>query len=219
MNTKALVLCDDYWHPAKTPRAGLQHLAGAASDIAFDWMEDARDWPALRIRDYPLIVLVKSNNVSAHDEARWMTEDVQAALVTYVRQGGGLLAVHSGTAGYKEAPALRALLGGVFDMHPPQCKVTIAPCEVNACTAGVESFTVQDEHYFMLMEDAPVDVFLKSTSEHGEQPAGWLRTEDRGRVVVLTPGHNVDVWLHPQFQMLLRNAMKVCAGAPLPWLI
>jgi type 1 glutamine amidotransferase len=218
MNAKILVLCDDYWHPAKTPRAGLQKLAGDAREIAFDWMEDAKDWPALHFRDYPLIILTKSNNVSSQDKTYWMSDGVQTALVDYVRQGGGLLAIHSGTAEYKETPALRALLGGVFDMHPPQCMVTISPCKTNGLTSGIEPFTVKDEHYFMLMEDVPADVFLTSTSEHGEQPAGWQRTEGKGRVVVLTPGHNVEVWLHPQFQTLLRNAMIACAGAPLPWL-
>lgn len=218
MNAKILVLCDDFWHPAKTPRAGLNELAGEKQDEAFDWMEDARDWPALHIHDHPLIILVKSNEVSSSDDTKWMTDEVQSALLDYVREGGGLLAIHSGTAKYKDAPALRALLGGVFDMHPPQCMVTIAPREGHALTAGAQPFSVKDEHYFMLMDDVSADVFLTSTSEHGEQPAGWQRAEGKGRVVVLTPGHNVEVWLHPQFQTLLRNAMKACAGESLAWL-
>jgi type 1 glutamine amidotransferase len=181
-------------------------------------MEDARDWPALRIHDYPLIILTKSNNVSSTDETRWMTDEIQAALLAYVQHGGGLLAVHSGTAGYKETPVLSALLGGVFDHHPKQCMVTVEPVGADALTAGVAPFTLKDEHYFMAMGDAPVDVFLKSTSEHGEQPAGWQRAEGKGRVIVLTPGHTLEVWVHPNFQMLLRNAAKACTSAPLPWL-
>lgn len=218
MNSKALVLCDDYWHPAKTPRAGLSALAGEKSEEAFDWMEDAHAWPALRIFDYPLIILTKSNNVSAADKTNWMTDAVQSALLGYVQQGGGLLVVHSGTADYKDAPVLRALLGGVFDHHPPQCMVTLESMADNELTKGATSFTVKDEHYFMLMGDAPVDVFLKSVSEHGEQPAGWQRSEVKGRVVVLTPGHNVEVWLHPSYQALLRNAARACASVTLPWL-
>jgi len=218
MNTKALVLCDDYWHPAKTPRAGLNALAGGKADEAFDWMEDAHAWPALRIHDYPLIILTKANEMSSSDRSPWMTNEVQSELLVYVQQGGGLLAVHSGTAEYKETPVLRALLGGVFDRHPLQCMVTIEPTADNELTRGATSFTVKDEHYFMLMGDAQVEVFLKSVSEHGEQPAGWRRPEGKGRVVVLTPGHNVEVWLHPGYQALLRNAAGACASVPLPWL-
>jgi len=41
--------------------------------------------------------------------------------------------------------------------------------------------------------------------------AGYVRTQGRGRVCVLTPGHNLPVWLNPQFQKLLTNALNWCA--------
>jgi type 1 glutamine amidotransferase len=119
--------------------------------------------------------------------------------------------VHSGSAGYKETPVLRALMGGVFDHHPPQCEVTVEPVEGHPLTAGSAPFTVKDEHYHMLLDDAGADLFLTTTSEHGTQPGGWTRTEGAGRVCMLTPGHNVEVWLEPSFQILLGNALRWCA--------
>jgi type 1 glutamine amidotransferase len=53
-------------------------------------------------------------------------------------------------------------------------------------------------------------VFMTTSSEHGTQPAGWTRTEGEGRVCVLSPGHNAEVWLHPSFQALLRSALLWC---------
>lgn len=44
------------------------------------------------------------------------------------------------------------------------------------------------------------------------QQGGWWREEGDGRVCVLTPGHNAEVWVHPEFQTLLRNALLWCAG-------
>ena len=38
----------------------------------------------------------------------------QPAFRDYVRQGNGLLVIHSGSAEYRDTPVLRALLGGVF---------------------------------------------------------------------------------------------------------
>ena len=46
---------------------------------------------------------------------------------------------------------------------------------------------------------------------HGTQPGGWTRQEGAGRVAVLTPGHNVEVWLHPSYQTLIGNALRWCA--------
>lgn len=205
---QTLVLCDDYWHPARVPRAGL----GALKDrgFTFDWLEDAREWSAERMAAYPLVILTKSNNISSADQTNWMTDEVQAAFAEYVRTGHGLLAIHSGTAGYQETPILRNLLGGVFTHHPEQCAVTMEPQGSHPLTTDIPAFTLKDEHYFMSMYDPQVDVFLKTVSEHGEQPAGWSRTEGDGRVAVLTPGHNQEVWLHPSFQALLLNVLCWC---------
>lgn len=205
-----LVLCDDKWHPAATPRRGLGALA--TNDFTFDWIENAHDWSAERMAAYELVILTKSNNVSATDTTHWMTDATQQAFVDYVAQGGGLLAIHSGTAEYREATTLRKLLGGVFTHHPKQCPVTVAPIAGHPLVAGSTAFTLKDEHYFMEIGDDGIDIFLTSGSEHGEQPAGWTRQQGRGRVCVLTPGHNVEIWLEPAYQTLITNALHWCAG-------
>jgi type 1 glutamine amidotransferase len=120
------------------------------------------------------------------------------------------LAVHSGTV-CAELPVLRSLIGGAFIRHPKQCPVTVEPQEGHPLTAGSTPFTCVDEHYVMELDDTQADVFLTTTSEHGSQPGGWTRTEGKGRVCVLTPGHNVEVWLHPSFQTLLHNALRWCS--------
>ena len=118
--------------------------------------------------------------------------------------------VHSGTIGYGEMPGLLGLIGGVFVQHPPQCEVTITPQGEHPIVLNVEPFTVMDEHYFMQTNDLQEHHFLSTTSVHGVQSGGWLRDEGDGRVCVLTPGHNVEVWLHPEFQTLLGNALRWC---------
>jgi type 1 glutamine amidotransferase len=206
---RTLVLCDDYWHPARTARAGLAPLSDAGFE--FDWIENAGEWSAQRMAEYPLVVLTKANNVSSTDQRPWVTEDVEAAFLDYVRKGNGLLAVHSGSAGYQQAPVLRGLLGGVFLQHPPQCPVTVQPHEGHPLTAGSAPFTQVDEHYFMALDDARAEVFLTTTSERGVQPAGWTRSEGLGRVCLLSPGHNLEVWAHPCYQALLRNGLRWCS--------
>jgi type 1 glutamine amidotransferase len=208
---RALVLCDDYYHPAPVAREGLDTLQ-AEGAFEFDWIEDAGEWSAEKMAGYPVVVFVKSNNVSAADRTEWMTPEVENAFLEYVRAGKGLLVMHSGSAGYKETPVLRALMGGVFDHHPKQCPVTVEPQEGHPLTAGSAPFTAVDEHYFMLLDDAEADVFLTTISEHGSQPGGWTRTEGAGRVCMLTPGHNVEVWVEPAYQILIRNALRWCSS-------
>lgn len=207
---RILVVCDDRWHPAAVARQGLASFAESGFEL--DWVEDAGEWSAERMGTYPAVIFAKANHVSAADTTPWMTEKIEAAFVDYVRNGKGLLVVHAGTAGYQDAAMLRGLMGGVFDRHPAQCEVTITPLEGHPLAAGSVPFTMRDEHYFMLVDDPGVDHFVTTSSEHGVQSGGWRRTEGNGRVCVLTPGHNVDVWLHPSYQTLLRNGLRWCLG-------
>jgi type 1 glutamine amidotransferase len=208
---KALVLCDDFWHPARVPREGLAALGDCG--YTFDFIENAADWSAEKMNAYPLVIFSKSNNVTATDPRTWMSEATEQAFEQYVRAGGGLLVVHSGAAGYEQTPTLRRLMGGVFTHHPPQCDVTITPVAgaAPALTAGVTPFTVKDEHYHMTFEDPQAVIFMHTTSEHGRQPGGWTRSVGAGHVCMLTPGHNLEVWMAPAYQTLLRNSMRWCS--------
>jgi type 1 glutamine amidotransferase len=204
-----LVLCDDRWHPASTPRQGLAPLEG--QDFAFDYLEDARGWSPERMVSYPVTILTKSNDTTAADHTPWMTPEAELAFRDYVRGGGGLLVIHSGSASYKEQRTLRSLIGGVFDHHPPQCDVTVEPSAGHPLAASVTPFTARDEHYMMELDAADAEIFLTTRSQHGAQPGGWTRAEGAGRVCLLTPGHNLEVWLHPAYQALLASALRWCA--------
>lgn len=206
---RVLVICDDPWHPAATIRAGLQALDG---EYSFDWIERTEDWSAERMAEYPVVLLAKSNTMSATDPSPWITEEIQGAFRSYVQRGNGLLAIHGGTAGYTDVSTLRDVLGGVFERHPAQCAVTVTPRAGHPLVAGANAFTAHDEHYLMTLDDTEADVFLTTTSEHGDQPGGWTRPEGAGRVCVLTPGHNLPVWLAPDYQTIIRNALRWTGG-------
>jgi len=78
---KILVVCDDYWHPARTSRAGLAPLTDHGFE--FDWIESADGLTGValaeRMDSTPLVILTKSNNISAADQTPWMTPDIEAA--------------------------------------------------------------------------------------------------------------------------------------------
>lgn len=206
--TRTLVFCDDSAHPASLTRDGLAALGDCG--LRFDWVEDASAWQPQRLSDYPLVIFSKANNCSQVDEAPWATEKIAKAFVDFVASGNSILFLHSGTALYDNAPSLCRLMGGAFTGHPPQCPVTVAPCAGHPLTVDSAPFTLVDEHYMMEMNDPDVDLFLYSQSEHGTQPAGWTRYEGKGRVCVLTPGHNAAVWICPSYQALLRNSLAWC---------
>ena len=210
MTTQVLVLCDDYWHPADRVRAGMAALG--TDEFSFDVIEDAREWSAARMGEYPLVLLTKFNEITAADRDPWITPAVEEAFVDYVQAGGGLLVVHSGAV-VAELSTLRRLIGGTFIHHPPRCEVTVTPQGEHPITTNVEPYTLVDEHYFMETDDLQAHHFLSPTSEHGAQSGGWLRDEGEGRVCMLAPGHTMEVWQHPEFLTLLRNGLRWCGKA------
>lgn len=206
---RVLVLCDDYWHPGRIPRGGLEMLGDPAFE--FEFIEDATGWSPEKLKDYSLVVLSKSNDVTAAQRGvPWVTPEVEEAFVDFVQRGGGLLATHSGTV-YRDKPVMRGLLGGAFINHPKQCPVTHHFVAGHPLAAGCSDFTLTDEHYQMELDDSQADVYMTTASEHSVMPGGWTRSVGQGRVCVLTPSHNLEVWQHPSFQAALRNALRWCA--------
>jgi type 1 glutamine amidotransferase len=205
MNFRTLVFCDDQWHPATDVQRGLEALG--PSPFAFEFVANGGEWSSPQLNDFPVVIVAKANHLHANDQRPWLTEQTQGALRDFVRRGGGLFLLHGGTC-YKDLPEMRGVTGGAFLRHPEQGPVTLEPLAAHPLTMGVSPFVITDEHYVMALDANDADVFLEARSEHGVQPAGWTRQESDGRVCVLTPGHSVAVWLHPEFQKLLRNGLN-----------
>jgi len=223
---KVLLICDDYWHPGQVPIDGAAPLK--RNGFQFDIITNANDFSPGMPQKYPVVLLCKCDEVSQADKQPWKTEAIQKAFVDYVEGGGGLLAVHSATVAGKNTEALDKLLGCRFITHPNDCPVTVQPVKQHPVTNGVGMFCEKDEHY-RLDVSPDADILLASYSPaQGEEskyqedpyhntqasicPAGFVRTQGKGRVCVLTPGHHLAVWLNPQFQKLLDNALNWCAN-------
>ena len=207
MAKRVLVSCGDQYHPADIVMEGLARLTD--HDFAF---ECAPDGPLDDLElDFAVIILAKSNACSPTDPSPWLTLEFETRFREFVKRGGGLPVVHSGTVGFPKQSAVRLITGGAFVSHPEACEVNIKAVKKSPVSKDIAPFTVHDEHYFV-DADADNDVFLQSQSDNGIQPAGWTRSEGEGRVCVITPGHFAGVWEHPGFLTLIKNALKWVAN-------
>jgi type 1 glutamine amidotransferase len=201
-----LVICGDQYHAAHEVMLGLE-LAGK-SEFQFRLAGNATLLSVGEI--FHAVVLAKLNVTSEEDASPWVDTAADELIGQFVATGGGLLVIHAGTVGYQSAPRLRELTGGAFQHHPESCKVELIPSS-HPLTEGIVSFTVQDEHYFVEVDEG-IEVFLTSHSVHGNQPAAWNRQCGLGRVCTLTPGHGSSVWADLSFQRLLHNALSWVTG-------
>jgi len=224
---RILLLCDDYWHPGQIPIDGVAPLA--AQGFQFDAITNAKDFSPDTLSSYPVVLLAKCDEVSHEDKTNWKTEAIQKAFVSYVENGGGLLVAHSGTVAGGQTKVLDNLIGCRFVYHPNACPVTVQPIKTHPVTEGVGMFCETDEHYRLEIIARDTDILIASYSppqgvaeKYQEDPynntpawicpAGYVRTQGKGRVCVLTPGHLLPVWLNLQYQRTVANALKWCGN-------
>jgi type 1 glutamine amidotransferase len=129
------------------------------------------------------------------------------ALARWVSGGGPLLAVHSATVMRESNKEMRRLLGGRFVSHPPQFDFTVYPLfKEHPITHGIGAFAVHDEFYVQSYDDG-VEIHMAAFDRGIAYPMVWTRSEGRGQVAYLAPGHSERVWDLSAYRQLVRQAV------------
>ena len=217
---KVLVICDDIWHPGEVIARGLKPLEEKGYEL--DIVMAAKDILTKdMLYNYEVIINAKGNAHSpANAKSPWFEDGVTAVMPEdfreYIEEGHGFIALHSGNTYHPETRKdMVDLIGNSFIRHPKQCPITAYAVKDHPIISGIEPFTFRDEHYMIqLYNEEELDIFMetKSDTEAGVQPAGYTKQVGKGRLVVLTPGHNCAVLLHPSYQKILANAIEYAAG-------
>ena len=135
-----------------------------------------------------------------------LTPQLAALLERYVLGGGGLLALHAAVICFDAEPTWRRLCGASWNWaasaHPPvgpaAVQVTVSG-QAHPITAGLTDFTITDEVYGFLDEEAGLDPLLCSSHAAAGAPAavgpgagrrpGRHRPARPRRVVLSNPTH------------------------------
>jgi type 1 glutamine amidotransferase len=176
--------------------------------------------------------LARFSAVLLYFHSSHISDEALAALETYVAGGGGLIALHSAAASFKETPAFSSLLGGRFLHHGPIAPFTVRQTSALGSFAGggptteqgargpekvdrpylapdfrqMESFTIRDELYIHEYDPDNFVHFVVDT-EDGPEPIAWSRLHGKGRVFYLAPGHRVETVRRPAIRNILRKGI------------
>lgn len=207
---KILIICHDYWHSGDVVEAGLDFLN---TKYQYDLtvlrdMEniDLKNW---NFDDYQAIFVCKDNRNSYEDEGQWLTDVVATKFTDYVSDGGRLVVLHAGIVAPTSSKIFKDLVGCAFEMHPDQCPVEYIPVGDTPVINKVSTFIEHDEHYKINIYTTDITVFLNSKSQFFDEVAGYYRQVGSGTVCVMSPGHNLPVWLNPNYQTLIKNILEV----------
>lgn len=134
------------------------------------------------------------------------------ALTRFVREGNGLLGIHTAAATNKTDDAYAKLIGSRFIGHGPVSEFDVRVSDPKHVMArGIDDFRVMDELYLLKRFDR-FQIFLTASSKDAEQPMGYTKAEGKGRVVYLANGHDPRSLNHPMVQELIVRGARYAAG-------
>ena len=184
-----------------------RELRGCGFDVTVsDTLESFEDAAALA--GYDLIV--------PHWTAGQITDRQLQSVLAAVAGGTGIAGVHGGMGdSFRHSPAWHYMAGGLWVAHPGDIityHVDIVD-HADAVTADLESFDVESEQYYMLV-DPSSHVLATTTFAHNgcTMPVAWKRTWGKGRVYYCSLGHVAKEFEMPQVLTLAIRGMLWAAG-------
>ncbi|HVU86896.1 MAG TPA: PVC-type heme-binding CxxCH protein [Pirellulales bacterium] len=198
-----LFLGDQGHHrPAAMHELAAQALGKEAIDLTYTG--DVATLTAERLAKYDALLIFRdSGDLPAENEA---------ALLSFVEAGKGLVAVHCASHCFRNSTKYTALVGGRFSHHDSgtfRAKIVDAQ---HPALRGVESFESWDETYVHNELTDDRRLLMVREQEGGYEPYTWAREQGQGRVYYTALGHDERTWRNPAFAKLLAAALRWTAG-------
>jgi len=161
----------------------------------------ARDLTTARLRGARAVVFVDTTGDPA------LVAGGRAALLRFVRAGGGLVVLHAASNGFVRWPEWGRLIGGRFVRHPPLRSASVSVTG-DIATRGVPGrFDVDDELYVFDRDPRHGGArVVARLATHDRRPLAWRRREGRGRVFHDALGHPSSAWLDGDPRLALVRA-------------
>jgi type 1 glutamine amidotransferase len=153
------------------------------------------------------------------------------AFMAWLRGGKAFVGMHSATDTFYKWPEYGRMLGGYFDGHPWNQKVTVKveDTEHPATRHLGRSFEISDEiyqfrdwsqegkHVLLSIDNNSIDA-SKGKRADNDYAVAWVRDEGQGRVFYTSLGHGDEVWRDPRYQQHLVGGIAWAMRVPAPQL-
>ena len=194
------MISDGKVHPPFMGRFWLRYTLAGLQGFNFARVRSMEDLLDLDLSSFDALLL--------YFHHKKLSEAALDAFDEFVIGGGGVLAIHSVTASFKESDRFTDIIGGKFRGHGLVENFTIAPSpSANEIFGGQSKFQVTDELY---LHDLQSDIQMHFTTVYEGQdvPVVWTRTHGAGRICYACPGHRAASMRVPEYQRLLTRALN-----------
>ncbi len=135
--------------------------------------------------------------------------DQEQALLDFVENGGGLVALHSASYCFHNSPQYIALVGAQFQRHGTGTFRTQIARPNHPLMQNFGGFESWDETYVHTRHNEQGRTVLTYRVEGNQrEPWTWVREQGKGRVFYTAWGHDERTWGHPGFQNLVERGIR-----------
>lgn len=170
---------------------------------------------------------LRKNGSLTEEQRLEKAAELEANLLRFVKQGGGLVLVHGGATMQNNSTAFSEMTGGSFDFHPKQ-----QPIKMNLAEPGHrllkafkgEGFIHTDEPYFyknayadknfrpLLYMQASELEGLEREFEEDIRYVAWIKKYGAGRVFLTSASHNAQSFENPHLLQFLLDGVQYALG-------
>ena len=213
--------------------------AEATAGMRFDFLEDPTALNAQNLANYDVLFVNNATLRIAVDNradsaataaARWpktgvaqpITREQQQAIASFVRDGRGLVAIHSAVdALYGSAEYREMVGGGLFHHHPytREARVNIEDRSNAAVSHLAPSVVFREEIYYLDVDPratshvlASLDLASVGDTTKTDHPLAFIRRYGKGRVFVNVLGHFGDTWRRQDYFDSVLQGIRIAAG-------
>jgi uncharacterized protein len=197
MDKKIAVISAGIVHPNLMCRFKLKQLLKNRQKSQVTFSAELSSLDSLSRNDTSVVIL--------YFQKKQISEDLLDALEQFVFNGGGLLALHSASASFKQNKRYFNLIGGRFIHHGKidSFQVDAQPGEIYK---NIPGFTIKDELYLHEVQK-DVTVHFSTDVNNKAEPVVWTRELGKGKTAYCSLGHGSSVLKHPQVQSIIYQSL------------
>ncbi len=195
--TGILLVTDGIFHPPLLGRFILHGILRKMEGYSFEHIRSLDRLPEDLDRFSAMVL---------HYHHRRISPGALARLETFVGNGGGILAIHSATASFKQAGPYFEILGGRFIGHAAVENIQVRQVK-EGFFGGIGDFVIKDELYLHEFK-AGIEVFFTARHAGEDVPVVWTYRHGKGKVCYAMPGHTSAVMSSPAYQEILCRGLK-----------
>ena len=198
---KILLVTDGIFHPTYFGRLALRGSLKQMEGFSFIHVSSLEILPS-DLESFSALVL--------HFHHKMISDRALEQLDTFVKNGGGILAIHAATASFKQSMPYFKILGGQFTGHGKVENFEVIKVRDDIFT-GISNFFIKDELYIHELEPG-IEAHFTAKYQGKDVPVVWTYHYGRGSVCYTVPGHTTATMSHPMYQKILQRGLEWVTG-------